>query len=335
MNKLAAAVGATISLIIAFVLLAAVLLGGSLGTGVTSDPGIGTTLQPGKVPAAYAGSIQRAGSTCSAVSAPLLAAQLDAESGFNPRAVSPAGAKGLAQFLPATWARWGRDGDGDGNADPFSPADAIATQAAYDCALADQLTAAQRAGQVTGGTTSLMLAAYNAGLGAVLAAHGLPHIPETQAYVTRITSAAGAFAADTGQQLPAGGFAARLIAAARSQLGVPYVWGGGGPAGPTNGGFDCSGLVLYAAYQASGGALLLPHFADTQTRTGIPVRPNKLQPGDAISFTRPGETIAHHIGIYLGDHTMIHAPETGSTVSLADISGSYWTSQQWRATRYG
>jgi cell wall-associated NlpC family hydrolase len=32
---------------------------------------------------------------------------------------------------------------------------------------------------------------------------------------------------------------------------------------------------------------------------------------------------------------MIHAPETGSTVSLADISGSYWTSQQWRATRYG
>ena len=59
---------------------------------------------------------------------------------------------------------------------------------------------------------------------------------------------------------------ATLIKAAASQLGKPYVWGGGNFNGPTGGGFDCSGLVLYAAYQASGGRIRLPHYTGDQIR---------------------------------------------------------------------
>ena len=69
------------------------------------------------------------------------------------------------------------------------------------------------------------------------------------------------------------GFPGALIAAAASQIGKPYVWGGGDFNGPTGGGFDCSGLVLYAAYQASGGRIRLPHY------TGDQIRPAKASPG--------------------------------------------------------
>ena len=64
------------------------------------------------------------------------------------------------------------------------------------------------------------------------------------------------------------GFAGDFIKAAASQLGKPYVWGGGNFNGPTGGGFDCSGLVLYAAYQASGGRIRLPHYSGDQIRAG-------------------------------------------------------------------
>ncbi|MEI2713889.1 MAG: NlpC/P60 family protein [Nocardioides sp.] len=71
--------------------------------------------------------------------------------------------------------------------------------------------------------------------------------------------------------LPAG-FAGAFIRAAATKLGTPYVWGGGDFNGPTGGGFDCSGLVLYAAYQASGGRLRLPHYSGAQ----IHARPRRL-----------------------------------------------------------
>ena len=76
-----------------------------------------------EVPEGYQDAIAAAAADCG-LSAPLLAAQLAVESGWNPRAVSPAGALGLAQMLPGTWATWGRDGDGDGEADVWNPIDA-------------------------------------------------------------------------------------------------------------------------------------------------------------------------------------------------------------------
>jgi hypothetical protein len=107
------------------------------------------------------------------VSAALLAAQLMAESNFNPFAVSPAGAQGIAQFMPGTAASYGLG-------DPFDPVAAIDAQAHLMSDLIRQL-----------GSPELALAGYNAGPGAVEACHCIPPYPETQAYVTRILALLG------------------------------------------------------------------------------------------------------------------------------------------------
>ncbi len=102
------------------------------------------------------------------VSASLLAAQLMAESNFNPNAISSAGAQGIAQFMPATAAAYGLR-------DPFDPVAAIAAQARLMAELLGRF-----------GSVELALAAYNAGPGAVAACGCVPPYPETQAYVARI-----------------------------------------------------------------------------------------------------------------------------------------------------
>ena len=107
------------------------------------------------------------------VSAALLAAQLMAECDFNPFAVSPVGAQGIAQFMPSTAASYGLD-------DPFDPVAAIDAQAHLMADLIRQL-----------GSAELALAAYNAGPGAVEACDCVPAYPETQAYVSRILALLG------------------------------------------------------------------------------------------------------------------------------------------------
>jgi hypothetical protein len=123
------------------------------------------------------------------VSAALLAAQLLAESNFNPFASSPAGAQGIAQFIPATAAAYGLD-------DPFDPVAAIDAQAHLMSDLIRQL-----------GTPELALAGYNAGPGAVEACRCVPPYPETRAYVTRILALLGGAGA-----LALPGFEVRLVA---------------------------------------------------------------------------------------------------------------------------
>jgi soluble lytic murein transglycosylase-like protein len=122
---------------------------------------------PAYVPARFRDAIARAASRWN-VSASLLAAQLLAESNFNPFAVSPAGAQGIAQFMPGT-------ADAYGLADPFDARTAIDAQAHLMSDLLEQF-----------GSPALALAAYNAGPGAVAACTCVPPYPETQAYVARI-----------------------------------------------------------------------------------------------------------------------------------------------------
>lgn len=123
---------------------------------------------------------------CPEVTPALLAAQVEAESNWDPHATSGAGARGIAQFMPSTWASAGMDGDGDGHADITNPIDAIWSQGNYMCSTVTQIKALQHTGAVTGDTVELALAAYNAGLGAVSSAHGMPSNAETRAYVPRI-----------------------------------------------------------------------------------------------------------------------------------------------------
>lgn len=123
------------------------------------------------------------------VSAALLAAQLMAESNFDPYAGSPAGAQGIAQFMPSTAAAYGLR-------DPYDPEEAIDAQAHLMSDLLHQF-----------GSPQLALAAYNAGPAPVEACDCIPAYPETQAYVTRILGLLGGSGT-----LPVPTFEVRLVA---------------------------------------------------------------------------------------------------------------------------
>jgi peptidoglycan DL-endopeptidase CwlO len=118
----------------------------------------------------YADLFTRAGAR-HGVDPALLAAVASQESGFDPTAVSSAGARGLMQFMPATARSLG--------VDPLDPASAVDGAARYLAQLTRQF-----------GSPELGLAAYNAGPGTVSRYGGIPPYPETQAYVRAVTSKA-------------------------------------------------------------------------------------------------------------------------------------------------
>ena len=271
----------------------------------SSSPG---SLAPATVPAAYVGAIADYGQLCSELSPPLLAAQLYEESGFRPDAVSPKGARGIAQFMPATWAVWGIDADGNGGADPFDPTDAIAAAANYDCALARETKS------VPGDPVSKMLAAYNAGIYAVLQFQGVPPYPETQGYVRRILALEPSFADTSSSMLPASTRARAAITFAYGVLGTPYEWGGTG----ADGRFDCSGLTQ-AAYAAAG--ISVPRTAAEQWYAGPHVPRSQLQLGDLVFYATnlSNPSTIHHVGIYTGNGYMIDAPYTGAVIRFDSI----------------
>ncbi|MEV0195128.1 NlpC/P60 family protein [Nonomuraea sp. NPDC050691] len=116
------------------------------------------------------------------------------------------------------------------------------------------------------------------------------------------------------------------IAAALDQLGTPFSWGGGSSAGPTRGigrgsgttGFDCSGLTLYAWSKAG---VKLGHYTGTQFRQGRRVPVTALRKGDLVFFGG-GTGDPTHVGLYLGDGIMIHAPKTGDVVRKTSFLNS-------------
>ena len=142
------------------------------------------------VPAEYQADVEKAGSICPLVTGPIIAAQIVAESNWNPGARSYAGAQGIAQFMPHTWTSAGKDGDGDGKADINNPHDQIYSQGAYMCSLADSVQRDLKAGKLTGDPLELTIASYNAGLGNVQRYGTIPPFNETQTYVKKIVSSA-------------------------------------------------------------------------------------------------------------------------------------------------
>lgn len=454
------------------------------------------------VPAEYQQWVTKAGSLCPSVTPPMIAAQIAAESSWNPTAVSSAGAVGIAQFMPFNW-HLIRDENGNGTASPTDPADEIVAQGRLMCSYAAMLSGAYSGEQLQ----RLTLAAYNIGPYAVLAKGcskaalpacpaTMPSDPSVQAYVSKIMTTMGAYAASpatlavggvggpwqqpvsswapsgtfrqsgqhwgmcgwhtghdysvptgtpvraihdgtivhaanggspggtgsayglqviidhgtiagkptrsyyahlsafavrqgqrvttgtvlgaagstgnsTGPHLhlemttgpgrptcetfidphafivqhandkpdlatiikrgttPAAGQGDQAVAAARSQLGVPYSWGGGGLNGPSSNvdgtvGFDCSSLVRFAWYQATGGQTTIDRTTFQQVQHLTPITRGELQPGDLIFFqTEPGSW--SHVGMYVSGTTMVHAPRPGTVIREANFEDTYYS----------
>ena len=164
--------------IIAIIAVAAVLvaiLGGLVLTFVDLP-----NLFPSKVPDQYVAVVKKAAKRCPVIPANILAAQIASESNWDPKAQSPAGALGIAQFMPEVWDEHGIDADGDGKASVWNPVDAIHSAAELNCVNAELVA------DVPGDRINNILAAYNAGFNAVVKYDGIPPYPETQAYVKRI-----------------------------------------------------------------------------------------------------------------------------------------------------
>lgn len=285
--------------------------------------GAGTGLEG--VPPEYVQAVMEAGSICTEITPSLIAGQIEAESGWDPTAVSPAGAQGIAQFMPDTWASNGIDANGDGVADPFDPIDAIASQGQFMCGLVETVKAYIASGQAVGNVIDLALAAYNAGPGAVQQHRGIPPYEETQTYVAKIKQLAGKYTQGSVA-------ASSVVAGAQKYLGTPYVWGG-----TTAAGLDCSGLVV-RVYADLGKPLNVRTAHDIITKAGTPINESALQPGDLIGFATAGSGHYHHIGIYAGkdaggNRLMIHSPDVGSSVEQVPLDTTYWLGMQWQAAR--
>ena len=289
----------------------------------------------------------------------LVKAVARAESGFDPNAVSRAGAQGLMQLMPTTAA-------GLGVTDPFDPRQNLMGGAKFLRGLLDRFN----------GDTSKALAGYNAGPGAVEKYGGIPPFAETQAYVPKVLGfveaygglqATGAPAAQpmaatgaiSSTGIPAGyalvplsalGLQApgattalvptatttttlapstrggQALGVARQYLGTPYRWGGESPAT----GFDCSGLMQYAFKQLG---VDIPRVSQDQFKSGQQVPRESLQPGDLVFFSKAGDV--HHVGMYVGDGKFLHAPRTGDVVKISSLSEPHYAAQYCGARRYG
>jgi len=108
-----------------------------------------------------------------------------------------------------------------------------------------------------------------------------------------------------------GDAAATAVRTALAQLGKPYVYGAAGPDT-----FDCSGLTLFA-YGAAG--VSLPHYTGAQFNVGRHVAESDLQPGDLVFF----ESNLGHMGMYIGNGQIIHAPHSGDVVRVAPLAGYF------------
>ncbi len=116
---------------------------------------------------------------------------------------------------------------------------------------------------------------------------------------------------DPGNVKAPGPAAQKAVDAALSQRGKPYGWGDTGPDS-----YDCSGLTQWAYAQAG---ISIPRTSGAQSTFGTPVPRAQLQPGDLVFFGSP----VYHVGIYIGNGMMVHAPNTGDVVKVAPIQAEY------------
>ncbi|WP_158079134.1 NlpC/P60 family protein [Actinomadura sp. CNU-125] len=296
------------------------------GTG-TGDSGVALAA----VPPEYRPWIIKSAAQCREEKAVLLAAQLFQESRFRPDRTNPrSGAAGIAQFIPATWATWGVDADGDGTTSPKDPPDGIMAAGRFMCHLIGK---AKRSGLSSATPVQLALAGYNAGWGKVLKYGGIPPYTETRNYVREIEARARRWAAaapsgpvtlPAGFRLPAGTpHQVRVaVAWALRQRGTPYVYGGSctdPKKAPTPANCDCSSLVQQAYKQAG---VSLPRTTFQQVHEGRPVPSGQIAAGDLLFTAGSGGSAARpgHVGMAIGGGLLVQAPRTGDVVKVSRVA---------------
>ena len=124
-----------------------------------------------------------------------------------------------------------------------------------------------------------------------------------------------------------GDLGSELVKTARRFIGVPYRWGGE----DRHNGFDCSGLTM-VCYRLNG--LNLPRNSRSQYQAGAPVQRHALAQGDLVFFATQGGTRVTHVGLYVGNGKFIHAPRTGKTVRIENLSNGFFTRTYVGGRRY-
>lgn len=148
--------------------------------------------------------------------------------------------------------------------------------------------------------------AQNAGISSI-------QLPVATPIAPRPTPAPVHVAKDAQGTGPVDSKGAAIVEVARRYLGTPYLWGGSSP----KTGFDCSGLVQFAAAQAG---VKIPRTSQEQFRAGRPVAPSQLQPGDSVFF-EPTSAGPGHTGIYIGGGRFLQSPHTGDVVKISTLAG--------------
>jgi peptidoglycan DL-endopeptidase CwlO len=186
-------------------------------------------------------------------------------------------------------------------------ADGVAAEAQqqYDAVARQQADLQTQIGEYQADYARLSAEERRAALEAAAAAHGAGE----NGRVSRTEREEPAAASAPAPVAVSGGSLQAVVDRALAQRGKPYVWAASGP-----GSFDCSGLVQYA-FQAAG--ISLPHSSRTQSQTGTPVSRAEARAGDLVAFYSP----VSHIGIYLGNGQMVHAPTSGDVVKVASVDG--------------
>lgn len=187
----------------------------------------------------------------------------------------------------------------------------IATTAAVAAAAAVTAPAAANAAEVVVPNTDIRFDV--AGLENV---PNLKQVPNVEKYVPSLKSNQGsgyaasveAPAAEAPAPAPVQSVGEKVLEAARSAVGSPYVYGANGPSA-----FDCSGLTSWAYRQAG---VNIPRTSQAQASAGTPVSLDALQPGDIIVYYSG----ASHVGIYTGHGTIIDALNTGTPVGERSLN---------------
>lgn len=116
----------------------------------------------------------------------------------------------------------------------------------------------------------------------------------------------------------------KVLTAARSLLGRPYVYGAAGPDS-----FDCSGFTLYVFKKVG---INLPHLASEQAKYGVKVAKDELRPGDLVFFSYYGGSTIQHVGIYIGNGKFVHASSKKGVI-ITPLSNDYYAKNYKGASR--